>query len=191
MASQSRVDETLSKFPGPLVLYPSRKKLILMLLGSTVFVAGGIWMVTSGAGMGWLVTVFFGLCMIVFVVMLLPGAGSLALDRDGFEITSLYRRHRSRWQDVAGFEVTSLPVVTPGRKMVVYNDGEMVGKSVARLNVALVGRNAGAARQLRAHRRRLGRVDEPLACPRHLPVASVATRAGARTSDHTAYAAAL
>jgi hypothetical protein len=143
MASQPRADEILSKFPGPVVLYPSRKKLILMLLGSAVFVAGGISMVTSGAGMGWLVAVFFGLCLVVFVVMLLPGAASLALDRDGFEITSLYRRHRTAWQNATGFEAASLPVVPPGRKMVVYNDGKMAGKSVARLNVAMVGRNAG------------------------------------------------
>jgi hypothetical protein len=40
--------------------------------------------------------VFFGLVALVAPVAMLPGAGGLVLDREGFDVTSLFRRYRVR-----------------------------------------------------------------------------------------------
>jgi hypothetical protein len=72
--------------------------------------------------------------------MLLPGAGGLTLDRNGFRATSLFRSSSSRWQDVTGFEPASIPPSL--QKLVVYDDINLTGRKIANLNVALVGRNA-------------------------------------------------
>jgi hypothetical protein len=139
MSSKSRVDAMLAQFPGPVTLYPSRLKYSLLLLVSALFVAGGVAMVRSAAPAGWLVLIFFGLCAVFFVMLLLPGAAALLLDRDGFEMTSLFRRHRARWRDVSAFEVVAIHLKT----MVVYNDKNLAGRALAKLSIAIAGRNAG------------------------------------------------
>jgi hypothetical protein len=73
-------------------------------------------------------------------MMLLPGAGGLTLDRNGFQVTSLFRSSSSRWQDVSGFEPASIPPSL--QKLVVYDDVNVAGRKIANLNVALIGRNA-------------------------------------------------
>ena len=90
----------------------------------------------------WFAIVFFGFCAIISIVLLLPGAASLGLDRDGFEITSLFRRRRVRWRDASGFEVLDLPI-RGARKQVVYDGTGMVAGALAKLNAKLAGRNAG------------------------------------------------
>src|SRR5690348_4499396 len=109
MLSSPAVPELLSRFPGPLTLHPSRKKWLLVLAGCALFAIGGYWMVRSNEGMGWLVLIFFGLGALIAVVVMLPGAGALTLDRDGFETRSLFRRSRARWSDVSRFEVARIP----------------------------------------------------------------------------------
>src|SRR5262245_823235 len=117
------IDEVLSRFPGPVTLRPSRRRILLILLGSLVFVAGGVWMILAEAvareerWMLWGSTGFFALCAAVAVVMLLPGAGKLVLDGDGFETTSLFRTFRIRWADTSVFEVFSIH----SQKMVVFD----------------------------------------------------------------------
>jgi hypothetical protein len=84
--------------------------------------------------------VFFGLVALVAPVAMLPGAGGLVLDREGFDVTSLFRRYRVRWQDTADFAAVVLP---PARhRMVAYNDRKQSSSRLARMNVAIVGRNA-------------------------------------------------
>jgi hypothetical protein len=134
-------DAILPAFPGPLTLYPSRRKLLLVLLVCGVFAVGGFGMVTQAAPGGWFVLVVFALGTIIAAVALLPGAASLKLDRDGFQTTSLFRRRRTLWQDVTGFEPASIP---PSMlKLVVYDDVNAAGRAVAGLNAAIAGRNAG------------------------------------------------
>jgi len=132
-------DAILSQFPATVTLYPSRARWFRIFLGCMAFTAGGIWMIAGGAASGWFVAGFFGLCTIVAAAMLLPGAGALKLDRDGFEVTSLYRRHRTRWQDATGFEAVAVSF----RQMVVYDDAGLAGRSLAKLSVAIAGHNAG------------------------------------------------
>jgi hypothetical protein len=141
MSSDPRADAILAKFPGPVTLSVSRRKWFLMLVGSGAFTAAGIAMASSNASTGWPGAIFFGLCTVVATVMLLPGAGMLRLDRDGFEVTSLFRRHRSRWPDTRGFESAAIPPSMIHR--VVYDDANLSGKSIAWLNAMIAGHNAG------------------------------------------------
>jgi hypothetical protein len=140
MPPDTEIAAVLSRFPGPLTLYPSRREWLLVFTGCLLVAAGGAWMIKSGDGEGWLVLIFFGLGTLVAGAAMLPGAGGLILDHDGFEITNLFRRHRTRWQDAAGFQTASVPRVR--QKMVVYDDITQRAKSIAKINVALVGRNA-------------------------------------------------
>ena len=115
----------LSRFPGPVVLVPSRRKWLFVLGGSLAFVAIGLWVRHDDPLWGWLGVGFFGIAALVGALMLLPGAGGLRLDSDGFEMTNLFRRHRCRWTEVSEFEVVRLP---PSRqKMVVFDDARTEG----------------------------------------------------------------
>jgi hypothetical protein len=140
MRSDKNAEAILRTFPGPLTLYPSRRKWILMLLGGAVFDAIGIAMVADGESWGWFGLIFFGLCTIGAAVMLLPGAASLELDRDGFQATTLFRHHRTRWRDATGFEPVSIPPSM--QKMVAYDDVNAASRALANLNVAIASHNS-------------------------------------------------
>ncbi len=138
-ATKSKTELTLARYPGPVALTPSRTKWLLIALGSAVFTASGIWMVATKADKGWFVLIFFALCLAVSAIMLLPGAGGLVLDAEGFKVTSLFRSYFVRWQDVTGFEPISIPYVR--RRMVGY-DMSSIESTIGALNTALAGRNA-------------------------------------------------
>ena len=60
----------------------------------------------KAAPFGIFVTATFGFGTMIGVTMLLPGASSLRLDGDGFEITKLFfLRQRYSWLDVSDFVV--------------------------------------------------------------------------------------
>jgi hypothetical protein len=140
MAAHLQSADLLKRFPGPLTLYPSRRKWLLMFVGSAAFAVGGAWMIRGGDSWGWFPLLFFGACALVGLVAVLPHAGALVLDRDGFEVTNLFRHHRSRWQDVSAFEAQSIP---PAHQFfVVYDDASVSASSLAKINTAIVGRNA-------------------------------------------------
>jgi hypothetical protein len=105
-----------------LVLHPRKLGNVAMLVVSAVFVAGGAWMIQSGEPMGWFVAIFFALGLVVFPILLLPGAAYLLINRDGFTFCSLYKKNSLRWSDVDQFFV--LEMRTGGirvNKMVVFN----------------------------------------------------------------------
>ena len=135
----TKVTEILSRFPGPVTLRPSRKKWLLVFAGSALFAAGGYWMIQSNTPTGWLVLIFFGLGALVAPVMMLPGASSLTLDRDGFEVGTFLRRYRARWPDVSRFEVMALR----GHKMVVYDDTAQKHAMLAAAAIAMTGHTSG------------------------------------------------
>jgi hypothetical protein len=139
MAAAQTAEAILRGFPGPVTLYPSRRRLILALFACAVFDASGIKMVADGDTWGWPSLIFCGLGTVIFALMLVPGAASLELDRDGFQTTSLFRRRQARWQDVSEFEPVSIPRAM--QKLVAYDDVKVASRAVARLNFALVGRN--------------------------------------------------
>ena len=49
----------------------------------------------------------FGLCAVVAIMMLLPGAGSLTLGPDGFTLCSLFRKSHTPWRQASDFTVGS------------------------------------------------------------------------------------
>ena len=64
----------------------------------------------------------FGACAAVGAVMLLPGAGSLTLDAEGFEVCSLFRRQRIAWPRASGFTVAALALPDNNKKRMVAYD---------------------------------------------------------------------
>jgi hypothetical protein len=140
MPSNDKAADILARFPGPVTLYPSRKKWLLVFLGGAAFTAGGIWMIRSGEAEGWYVTVFFALVAVIAIVVMLPGAGRLTLDRDGFEAKTLFRGHRTRWSDTRGFEAST---IHPGNQhLVVYDDVTQKRGMLTGINVSITGHNA-------------------------------------------------
>ena len=141
MPMHNDVAEILSRFPGPVTLHPSRTKWLLVFAGGALFATGGGLMVADGKGTGWFVLIFFVLVALVGAAALLPGAGGLTLDREGFAVTNLFRSYRARWQDTTGFTAVRIPPAH--QKMVMYDDAKQSGRSLAQLNVAIAGRGAG------------------------------------------------
>ena len=141
MSSQDQAGEFLSRFPGPVTLYPSRTKWVLVLLGCAALAAAAYWMIGTGRTVvGWGGLVFFGPGTLVAAVILLPGANALKLDRQAFEITHLFRRRAYRWQDTTGFAVVSIP--PSAQKMVMFDDANAKNSAMAKMNVSLVGHNS-------------------------------------------------
>jgi hypothetical protein len=141
MASGTAVSDLLARFPGPLTLCPSRRKWLIVLVGSALFTAGGVWMIREGDPSGWFVAAFFGLCAIIGIVMLLPGLASLTLDADGFEMTSFFVGKRIRWRDASNFAASRIPPAFT--KLVVFDNAKDKSSAVGRLNRMLVQHNAG------------------------------------------------
>jgi hypothetical protein len=137
MPKGRQLDAILRSFPGPVRLTPSRGKWALVLLACIGFTAIGAAMIDAGDIRGWLVG-FFTLGIPIAAVMLLPGAGGLVLDGEGFDVISLYRTHRCRWTDTGGFMVATSP-----RKMVVYDSLTSRSGVLAQFNTGITGRNAG------------------------------------------------
>lgn len=92
----------------PITFRASRKKALLLFLGSLCFVAIGVWMTSEKPVLGWVCAAFFGLGVPVSLLMLLPGAMYLRLDADGFEMGTFFRKHKTRWMDVARFELGTI-----------------------------------------------------------------------------------
>jgi len=88
-----------------LLLKPSKTKQLRLLISSLVFVAVGVWMIGCHKAGGWFVLFFFALCVLIFVIKLLPGSTFLRLTIDGFEVRVLFRSTFYRWGDVQDFQV--------------------------------------------------------------------------------------
>jgi hypothetical protein len=89
----------------PVTLRSSRRKTLLMLAGSLVFVAGGIWLLHDQPSTGYSGIAFFGLCAVVFCVQLLPNSSYLRLTAEGFTTCTLFRCHTVPWRHVRTFGV--------------------------------------------------------------------------------------
>lgn len=89
------------------ILYPPRFEKWWALLICLVFVAIGIWMVSTGAGWpGWLALGFFGLCAVSCVLAdIFRDRFALELTQDGFTVRSPFASSYVAWRDVEAFEV--------------------------------------------------------------------------------------
>jgi hypothetical protein len=182
-----KVDVILARFPGPVTLRVSRLKMLALFAGSLAFVAGGVFLIVFVKGdpeallAGIASILFFGACAVIGAVMLLPGAGSLTLDAEGFEVCSLFRRHRIAWPQASRFTVATLAL--PGK-----NDKRMVGYDVdglkgvaAEFSRDAIGRNAALPDTYRLSFEELARLmtgwrQRALAQRPHAPVPRIAQR---------------
>ncbi|MCK9186464.1 TrbC/VirB2 family protein [Candidatus Gracilibacteria bacterium] len=87
----------------PLTLYPSKTKMLVLLLMSIVFAAAGIGMIYSGDHKGWFVFIFFGLGIVVFTINLFSNSSYLRITNQGLEIRSLYKSSFIKWDEVEQF----------------------------------------------------------------------------------------
>jgi len=115
----------------PVTLRPSRRKWAIVFAGCLAFAIGGIAMGS------WYVWAVFGIGTVIGGVMLLPGAGYLRLERDGFHLCSLFRGQFIPWTAVHDFGVTRILL----NKMVGlnYEPGKAPMKALSRANAGLVG----------------------------------------------------
>ena len=75
-------------------------RLLLVGVSSAVLVIVGIWLVSKGQRGGWLSIAFFGLCLAVSVISLLPNAHLLELNPEGMRVCVLFRKWFIRWNDI-------------------------------------------------------------------------------------------
>jgi hypothetical protein len=103
--------DILAKFPGPVVLYPSKLHLVHLFIVGIVFFVGSIWLlifdVNSGFDRAALIgcAVMGGLVAPLSLVGFLPRAAYLRLDGAGFEYANCFYKRRFPWSDVKDFGV--------------------------------------------------------------------------------------
>jgi len=117
-----------------------RLKVVLLVVGSGIFVWGGFWLRTQQPLVAYASIIFFGLCGLVGLVGLLPNSSYLTLTDRGFEFSSLYRKHFVSWSGVDSF----MPIKIQHRRMVGWNYSPEFSKSqrLRRVNTALAGAEA-------------------------------------------------
>src|SRR5437588_1319158 len=108
----------------PVTLRSSRKKMLLMLIGSLIFVAAGFWMLADHPVSGYASIIFFGLCAVVFCINLLPNSSYLRLTREGFTMCSTFRCRSIEWRHVSNFGVARIGT----RKMVGWDPAHQISK---------------------------------------------------------------
>lgn len=125
-----------------LILKPSIGKTLLLLFVCLVFLLGSTFIFNDNQWIAWLGIIFFGLGSIVFTLHLIPGSSQLKLSEEGFTITSLFKSHLIKWEDIERFYISNIG----RRKAVVFdysknhkkhNAGKAIAKAVAKVHGAL------------------------------------------------------
>lgn len=137
------------RFPGPVDLTVSQRKMVMVLVGALIFAGVSLWYLFNeqpslyGRIVLWAGVAFLGAGIPVILCILVMGAG-LRLDAEGFRVRQAWRRYRTRWTDVSPFEVATLPIplATQSVLAVIYDDATAKGSKLAAVNVGLTGRNA-------------------------------------------------
>lgn len=78
--------------------------MILLAAVSMLFTYGGILIIEDNSLKGWFITLFFGLCFLVALIQLIPNSSQIKLTKEGFTMTSLFRSHFTKWEDVKYFK---------------------------------------------------------------------------------------
>ena len=114
--------------------------MILLLLGSVLFVVAGIWLFPREPYISVASIVFFGLCSVVAAIGLHPKSSFLTLTTEGFLFASLFRKHFVSWSSVKSFT----PVDIGMHKMVGWNYVPEFQASIKlrRVNTAISGAEA-------------------------------------------------
>ena len=94
----------------PLILKPSKIKNIILILISVGFISLGITLLEKNLLIAVLNIVFFGICLIIFIINLLPNSSYLTIDEKGIEMKNLFRTTFIPWQAVSGFKTKLISV---------------------------------------------------------------------------------
>jgi hypothetical protein len=129
----------LRGFPGPILLFPSRRKWLGMIAGSAGFVIASIFIAGSNPIAALMGLLFFGACLLVGIVVLLPGSASLQLDKSGFVCTRFFRTTAYRWNEVSDFDVWRFRTT----KIVMFEVAKPHLTTLEKINRRLTGRNKG------------------------------------------------
>lgn len=120
-----------------ITLYPSKVKIIFLFLISLLFTVGGIiWIREEFNVKALFVVIFFCICTITFIIILMPNSSFLKLTSKGFEVRSLYRSHYYNWKDISNFDVIRVVL----NKMVGFNlSNKRMRNSIHQSSQNLVG----------------------------------------------------
>jgi hypothetical protein len=105
--------------------YPSRMNWIVGTLACAIMTAASIWVIADGNWFGYVGTAFFGLGLVVSLLLLWPSSSFLELDDSGLLIRNLFRDSRFSWTAIEIFEARRLGV----RKMVTFKFVPQYGES--------------------------------------------------------------
>ena len=97
-------------------LYPDRAKWVLAALACAIMTAGGVWIIADGQWFGLVPTAFFGVGLVVSLILLWPTSSFLELNTHGFVIRNLFRNSRLLWAHIQSFEARRIGI----RKMVTF-----------------------------------------------------------------------
>ncbi len=103
-----RIERYLPDLQDEVELRTPPLKWLLVLLGSIVFVAGGILILKRGTNpvMAWVCIGFFGLGIIIAPAVLASGRSRLRITNESFVVTMLFGSYSWRWDQVREFGVT-------------------------------------------------------------------------------------
>ncbi|TMC96471.1 MAG: hypothetical protein E6J05_14190 [Chloroflexi bacterium] len=104
----------VSATPDRLLLRPSKRKWILLLVVFIAFVATGVWMINVGGPVprapigdarfwGWVSVIFFGLGIPLSFIQLFSSSMYLSLTPERFTMGTLWGTRTIRWSDVTSF----------------------------------------------------------------------------------------
>lgn len=131
-------------------LYSNKKKAVLILIGSLLFVAGGIFFVMHPESfdkeplitrmIGILCILFFGLAAIVSVRFLISNRLLLEITNQGLHIGDIHKTFIG-WQDISGFKeiaIYSTPIIViliKNSKAVIDDEPNMIKKKMMQFNM--------------------------------------------------------
>jgi len=131
-------------------LYSNKKKAVLMLIGSLLFVAGGIFFIMHPESfdkeplitrmIGILCILFFGLAAIVSVRFLISNRLLLEITNQGLHIGDIHKTFIG-WQDISGFKeiaIYSTPIIViliKNSKAVIDDEPNIIKKKMMQFNM--------------------------------------------------------
>lgn len=116
----------------PLILRPSKIKTIFLILISIAFVALGISLLDKNMLIAVLNIVFFGICLLIFIINLIPNTSFLKIDERGIEMKTLLRTTFIPWQAINSFTTKNIFI----NKMVVFDiDQKLLENSKAKSKI--------------------------------------------------------
>lgn len=119
---------------SPLILKPSKIKSTILILISIGFISLGIKLLEKNILIAVLNIFFFGICLIIFMINMIPNSSYLKIDEKGIEMKNLFKITFIPWQAVSGFKtkfifVNRLVTFTIDEKLL--ENSKMKGKSGA------------------------------------------------------------